>query len=161
MTPISGISPPPRDMMAPLPNCFSMAATAAETAFSFSFNVDMTRSPCAWVWFELRSIDGLVETAVLQGLGHVRGTHPGAGVQVGDGAGQAAYPIDGPGRQGQPLHRALEQPVSVGIEGGHLAQLGAGEAGVGTRTPRALALAGRLDAIANGGAALAGPPQGQ
>ena len=41
MTAISGTSPPPRDMMAPLPNCFSMAATAADTAFSFSFSVDM------------------------------------------------------------------------------------------------------------------------
>src|SRR3954447_22531126 len=48
MTPISGSSPPPRAMMAPLPNCFSMALTALATAFSFSFKVDMSIS-FAWV----------------------------------------------------------------------------------------------------------------
>src|SRR4051812_12040450 len=42
MTDISGISPPPSDMIAPLPNCFSMALTAAETIFNFSFKVDMS-----------------------------------------------------------------------------------------------------------------------
>ena len=34
----------PSAMMAPLPNCFSMAATAAATAFIFSLNVDMSIS---------------------------------------------------------------------------------------------------------------------
>src|SRR3954453_12929627 len=116
MTPISGMSPPPSDMMAPFPNCFSMAATATETAFSFSFNVDMTRSPCV-LGFRSRtsSVDGLVQAAVLQRLGQVRGTHVHAAVEVRDGAGQAAHPIDRPGRQGQALDRALQQPVTVAV----------------------------------------------
>src|SRR3954466_2493505 len=41
MVPISAMSPPASGMMAPLPNCFSIAAIAADTAFIFSFTLDM------------------------------------------------------------------------------------------------------------------------
>src|SRR5262245_31862604 len=51
--PISAISPPDSGMIAPLPNCFSMAAMALATAFSFSFMLDMVRSFC-----QVRSLVG-------------------------------------------------------------------------------------------------------
>src|SRR5450432_2538933 len=65
MTPISAISPPPRAMMAPLPNCFSMAAMAVDTAFSLSLMVDMEFSSLVGSncfsgrWFEGRSSAGV------------------------------------------------------------------------------------------------------
>src|SRR5450432_2922510 len=61
MTPISAISPPPSGMMAPLPNCFSMAAMAVDTAFSLSLMVDMgfsslvVRIALLGRWFDGRS----------------------------------------------------------------------------------------------------------
>src|SRR3954470_5992351 len=86
MTPIASISPPSRDMIAPLPNCFSMAAMAPDTAFIFSLMLDMV-SPC---WVTGSHGHWLVEHAVLQGLGEVDGADGGASLEVGDGAGHAA-----------------------------------------------------------------------
>ena len=43
------MSPPDSGMIAPLPNCFSMAAMAPATAFSFSFMLDMGRSWVSWL----------------------------------------------------------------------------------------------------------------
>ncbi len=47
MTSIAAISPPSSGMIAPLPNCFSMAAIAPATAFIFSLMLDMV-SPFCW-----------------------------------------------------------------------------------------------------------------
>src|SRR4051812_18328889 len=41
MIPISAMSPPESGMIAPLPNCFSIAAIAPATAFIFSLMLDV------------------------------------------------------------------------------------------------------------------------
>src|SRR3954465_15259633 len=94
IVPISAMSPPDSGMIAPLPNCFSMAAMALATAFSFSFMVDMGRS---LVW----SNGWLVENAVLEGFGEVGGRDRGAAGEVGDRPRHPADARDGARGQAQ------------------------------------------------------------
>ena len=84
---ISAMSPPDSGMIAPLPNC-SMAAMALATAFNFSFMLTWL-SPWSGRW--------LIDDAVLEGLGEVRGGDRRAARQVGDRARHAAYAGDGAG----------------------------------------------------------------
>src|SRR5581483_1247395 len=156
MTSISATSPPPSGMIAPLPNCFSIAAMADETAFifslSFSFIVDDVdmEAPFGFgslVRIERRSrLDRAVEQPVLQRLGQVRGPHRRRLIQVGDGAGHAPHAADRARRQPQPLDRALEQAVAAVVQRRDLLQLARGDAGTGPRAARPLPLARALDA---------------
>src|SRR6476646_461185 len=104
IVPISAMSPPDSGMIAPLPNCFSMAAMALATAFSFSFMLDMGRS---LVW----SGRWLIENAVLEGLGEVGGRDRRAGGEVGDGPRHPAHAGDGARRQPQTRGGPFEQRV--------------------------------------------------
>src|SRR5260221_2052114 len=115
-TAISATSPPASGMMAPLPNCFSMAAMALATAFIFSLIVDMCAPFC------LLSL-GSIEQAVLQRLREVRPAHGVAGVEVGEGARDAPRARERPRRQPEARHGRLEEAVPVGVEGRDGAQL--------------------------------------
>ena len=81
-----------------------------------------------------------VEGAVLQRLAEVGGADLGALVEVGDGAGDAPDAVEGAGREGHLLDRALEQAVGFGVEGDGLGQQRRGDGGVGSGA--ALELAG-------------------
>src|SRR5882724_1741846 len=121
-TAISATSPPVSGMMAPLPNCFSMAAMALATAFIFSLIVDMW-APFSNVVMGLWSW-GSIEQAVLQRLGEVRPAHGVAGVEVGERARDAPRARERPRRQSEARHGRLEEAVAVGVEGRGGAQLG-------------------------------------
>src|SRR5882672_5625977 len=130
-TAISATSPPASGMMAPLPNCFSMAAMALATGFIFSLIVDMGLPFCLW---SLVSI----EQAVLQRLGEVRPAHGVAGVEVGERARDAPRARERARRQAEARHGRLEEAMAVGIERRDGAQLGRGEARVPPRPSRRL-----------------------
>src|SRR5258706_1128997 len=116
-TAISATSPPASGMMAPLPNCFSMAAMALATAFIFSLIVDM------WAPFWFVSW-GSIEQAVLQRLSEVRAAHGVAGVEVGECARDPPPARERPRRQPQARHGRLEATGPVGVEGRDGAQAG-------------------------------------
>src|SRR5450432_3712773 len=112
MVPISAISPPEGGMIAPLPNCFSMAAIATATAFIFSLMLDMGRS-----FFSGHGSDcGLVEQAVLEGFGEVGGADGGAPLEVGDGASDAPDARDGARRQTETRGRAFQELVPGAVD---------------------------------------------
>ena len=123
------MSPPDSGMIAPLPNCFSMAAMAPATAFSFSFMLDMGRS--------------LVRSLV----GRERGT---GGLRRGGRCAIAALPArsamvratrrtrrDRARRQAQPLGGAFQQRVSRAVERRDPPQLASTTAARCSAAPRA------------------------
>src|SRR6202142_880435 len=153
MVPISGISPPDSGMMAPLPNCFSIAAIAPATAFIFSLMLDMSRS------FFRRvngSECGLVEHAVLEGFGEVDGAYGRAPIEVGDGARDAPDAGDGARRQAETRGGALEQLVPGGIDRCDLREGHRRQAGVGGSAAHPLPISSLRDAIPDQGGRFTG-----
>ena len=134
-------SPPASGMIAPLPNCFSMAAMAPATAFSFSF----MRGHGSPLLVRSSSVDRERGTAGPRRGGRSR--IAGAAGEVGDGARDAAHAGDGARRQAEARGGAFQQRVPVAVERRHRAAARATVSrAFAARAARLLALARRHDA---------------
>jgi hypothetical protein len=96
-----------------------------------------------------------IQESVLQRLGDMGAADVRAAFEIGDGAGQAAYALDGACREGQSLDGAFEDAVAVDIEAGHPAEVGRGQSGVRSRPAAVLPLARGLYTSAHRRRALA------
>ena len=138
IVPISAMSPPDSGMIAPLPNCFSMAAMAPATAFSFSFMLDMGLS--------------LVRSLVDRGRG-TGGPRRGARCAIAALPARSAIVratrrtrVMARADRPEPRGRPFQQRVAGAVERRHPPQLGGRQARVPALAARLLALARRHDA---------------